>query len=68
MRLMRLASGYQISQAIIVAARLKIAEHLVAGPKTSEQLARITNTHAPSLYRLARLVGRQSEYGPRTRT
>jgi hypothetical protein len=53
---MRLASGYQISQAIIVAARLKIAEHLVAGPKTSEELAHITNTPAPSLYRLMRAL------------
>jgi hypothetical protein len=56
MQLMRLASGYQISQAIIVAARLHIAEHLAAGPKTTEKLAQITNTHAASLYRLMRAL------------
>ncbi|HTN73795.1 MAG TPA: methyltransferase dimerization domain-containing protein, partial [Pirellulaceae bacterium] len=49
-------TGYWVSQAVYVAAKLEVADHLVAGPLTSEELAARTNTHAPSLYRLLRAL------------
>lgn len=49
-------SGYWISQAIYVAAKLKIADQLANGPQTAIQLAVTTKTHGPSLYRLLRAL------------
>jgi hypothetical protein len=54
--LIRLVNGYQISQAIHVAATLAIADHLAAGERTSDDLAAATGTHAPTLYRLMRAL------------
>lgn len=54
--LMRLLRGYQLSQAILVAAQLGVADALAGGNTSSEQLARATGTHAPSLYRLLRTL------------
>lgn len=51
-----LADGYQVSQAIHVAATLGIADLLIDGPCTSDDLADSTGTHAPSLYRLLRAL------------
>jgi hypothetical protein len=48
--------GFIISQAISVAARLYIADHLKAGAKSIEELARLTQTDADSLYRLMRAL------------
>src|SRR3954466_6422439 len=48
--------GYQWSQALYVAARLGIADLLAAGPRDSADLAEVTETHAPSLYRLLRAL------------
>jgi hypothetical protein len=45
-------------QAIHVAARLKLAEALVDGPRTVAELAEATGTHAPSLDRLLRGLAR----------
>ena len=36
--------------------KLGIADHLERGPKTSDELARATGTHAQSLYRLIRAL------------
>jgi hypothetical protein len=52
----RLVDGYQVSQAIHVAAALGIADLLAAESLTSEELARATQTHAPTLYRLLRAL------------
>jgi hypothetical protein len=49
---------YRLSQAVHVAAELGIADLLVDGPQTSEQLAVATNTHAPSLTRVLQLLSR----------
>ena len=49
--LRRLVNGYQVTQAIHVAATLGIAELLRDGPRTSDELAAETQTHAPSLRR-----------------
>jgi hypothetical protein len=54
--LLRLATGYQVAQAIYVAARLGLADRLGDGPKTAEELARETDTHVPSLFRLLRAL------------
>jgi ubiquinone/menaquinone biosynthesis C-methylase UbiE len=48
--------GYQLSQALYVAAKLGIADQLIDGPKSIEELAKATNTHAPSLYRVLRAL------------
>lgn len=52
----RLAEGYQVSQAIHVAATLGIADLLAGGSRTSDDLAESTRTHPPTLYRLLRAL------------
>ena len=54
--LRRLVNGYQVSQAIHVAATLGIADLLRDGPQSSDQLAAATGSHAPSLYRVLRAL------------
>jgi len=54
--LSRLINGFQISQAIHVAAVLGIADLLEGGPRTSDDLAAATDTHPRSLYRLLRAL------------
>lgn len=56
MALLQLVTGYWVSQAIYVAARLGIADLLKDGAKSSEELAAATGTHAPTLYRLMRAL------------
>ena len=51
-----LTGGLIISQSIYVAARLGIPDLLADGPKTVEELARQTTSHAPSLLRVLRLL------------
>jgi O-methyltransferase domain/Dimerisation domain len=68
-QLLNLASGYWISQAIYVAAELGIADHLGRKGRDIDDLAQVTGTHAPSLYRLMRAlasVGVFSEIAPRS--
>jgi O-methyltransferase domain/Dimerisation domain len=55
-RLLQLISGSWTMQAVYTAARLELADHVKAGPKSAEQLARDTGAHAPSLYRLLRAL------------
>ena len=54
--LRRLVNGYQVTQAIHVAASLGIADLLRDGPRASDELARKTETHAPSLHRVLRAL------------
>src|SRR3954468_10093056 len=54
--LRRLVNGYQVSQAIHVAATLGIADELADGPRTSDELAAAAGAPAPSLYRLLRAL------------
>ena len=37
-------------------ATLQLADHLSDGPKTAEDLALVTDTHAPTLYRILRTM------------
>jgi len=52
----RLMTGYWISQAVYVAAKLGIADRLVAGPLGVDALAAQTGSHDRSLYRLLRAL------------
>lgn len=52
--LMDLAFGYMPAQMIYVAAEIGLADALAGGPRSSEELADATGTHAPSLHRLLR--------------
>jgi hypothetical protein len=54
---LRMIHGLQISRAIYVAAKLGIADLLADGPCSSGDLAELTKAHAPSLYRVLRLLG-----------
>jgi hypothetical protein len=66
---LRMIQGLHMSRAIYVAAQLGIADHLASGPLCAEDLAQATQTHAPSLYRVLRLLaalGVLAEDEPRT--
>ena len=52
----RMLTGYWISQALNVAAKLGIADLVKHDPRTADDLASATKTHAPSLYRLLRAL------------
>lgn len=52
----KMFSGYWVSQAIYVAAKLDIADLLAERPKSVEELAAATGSHPPSLYRLLRAL------------
>jgi hypothetical protein len=68
-RLMEIASGFQLSGCLYVAAKLNIADRVSAGPCPVEALAADTNTQADALYRVLRAlisVGIFSEPQPRT--
>jgi hypothetical protein len=54
--LLRLVSGYQLSQALHVAARLDVGDRLASGPRSADELAAETETHADALYRLLRAL------------
>jgi|tagenome__1003787_1003787.scaffolds.fasta_scaffold20890630_2 hypothetical protein len=54
--IMRLLTGYRISQAIHVAATLGVADLLKDGPRTTDALAASTNTDPRTLYRLLRAL------------
>lgn len=55
-QLLELAIGGWFTQAIYVAAELGIADLLVEGPRTAEELAEYTNTRSGSLYRVLRAL------------
>jgi orsellinic acid C2-O-methyltransferase len=54
--LIEIIGGYMSSQALSLAAELKLADHIEAGIVTSRGLAAVTKTHQPSLYRLLRTL------------
>ena len=53
-RILQMLTGKWITQAVSVAATLGIADLLKEGPRSVEELAKATSTHADSLYRLLR--------------
>ena len=54
--LRRLVNGFQVTQAIHVAAVLGLADLLSDGPRTSDDLAAATDSHPQALYRLLRAL------------
>jgi ubiquinone/menaquinone biosynthesis C-methylase UbiE len=54
--MLQLISGFWISRGIYVAAKLAIPDLLASGPKSSEELASATGTHARSLQRIMRAL------------
>lgn len=54
--LLRLANGYQISQALYVAAELKVADLVGDTPVSAEDIAPRAGAHPGSLYRLLRTL------------
>jgi hypothetical protein len=52
----RLLSGYWLSKAVYVAAKLGIADLVSPQSRTADELARETKTHGPSLYRMLRAL------------
>jgi O-methyltransferase domain/Dimerisation domain len=55
-QLVQMATAYWVSDIVHVAAKLSLADHLAEGPKSADELAGPTATHAPSLYRLMRAL------------
>ena len=55
-QLVQMAMAHWVSHIVYVAADLSLADHLAKGPKTADELAGPTKTHAPSLYRLMRTL------------
>lgn len=55
-QMLQIISGFWISRAVYVIARLGIPDILKSGPKTADELASATKTHAPSLYRVLRAL------------
>lgn len=53
-QVIQMATGLWISRALHAVAQLGIADLLADGPKSSDELAQATQSHAPSLYRLLR--------------
>jgi hypothetical protein len=53
-RAQRLVSGFRGYQILVAACRFKLPDLLAAGPKTADELAAATGTHAPSMRRLLR--------------
>ena len=54
--MLQMISGFWISRAIYVAAKLGITDHLRDGHRAVDELAAATGTHAPSLYRVLRAL------------
>jgi hypothetical protein len=60
--LYQLATGYYVSRALFVAAKLDIASLLKDGPRHYTDLAKATGTHAPSLNRVMRLLASEGVF------
>jgi hypothetical protein len=55
-QMLQIIGGFWISRAVYVIAKLGIPDLLTSGPRTADELAQSTETHAPSLYRLLRAL------------
>mgnify|MGYP003945918625 CR=1 FL=1 len=56
LQMIQYITGFWMSRAVWVAAKLGLADLLKSGPKTAEELAQATSTHAPSLFRILRAL------------
>ena len=55
-QLIQMGTAYWVSRVVYAAAKLGLADHLSAGPRSAVELAGPTHTHAPSLHRLMRTL------------
>ncbi|MBU6433204.1 MAG: methyltransferase [Nitrospirae bacterium] len=55
-QLVQMTLAHWVSHIVYVAAKLNLADHLAKEPKSADELAGPTGTHAPSLYRLMRTL------------
>jgi hypothetical protein len=55
-QLIQMGTASWISSTVYAAAKLGLADHLAAGPRSAVELADPTSTHAPSLHRLMRTL------------
>ena len=60
--LLGLINGFRISQALHVAAVLRLSDHLADGPRTAADLAAVTGCHPASLHRLLRALATAGVY------
>jgi hypothetical protein len=56
LQLIQMGVASWVSAIVYAGAKLGIADHLAAGPKSAAELAPTTGTHAPSLHRLMRTL------------
>lgn len=61
-QMLHILSGFWLSRAVYVAAKLGVADLLEREPQTAEQLAAATGTHAPSLYRVLRALSSEGVF------
>jgi hypothetical protein len=54
--MLQLISGFWIARGIYITAKLGLADFVKDGPKTADDLAAATQTHAPSLFRVLRAL------------
>ncbi len=54
--MLQMIQGFWVSRAIYAAAKLGIPDLLKDGPRSPDELAQATGTHAPSLYRVLRAL------------
>jgi methyltransferase family protein len=50
--MLQIISGFWLSRAVYIAAKLGLADLVKEQPRSAEELAQATVTHAPSLYRV----------------
>lgn len=55
-QMLQIITNFWTSRAVFIIARLGVADLLKSGPKSAEELAESTGTHAPSLYRVLRAL------------
>lgn len=56
MAVLQVLSGFWSARAVYIAAKLGLADLVQEGPKTAAELAVLTGTHTPSLYRVLRAL------------
>ena len=62
--LLKMMTGYWVSQALYAVAKLGVADLLIDGPQSVEHLAAATQAHATSLRRVLRAWGFSPKQAP----
>ena len=62
-QLTQMITGYWVSRAVYIAAKLRIADHLKDGPRTAEELATAASVAPRPLYRVLRALAIASRNG-----